>query len=67
MIPKPCPGGYRLEQQRDVAGSGLGANMSCECFERSEVIACEEDQDNVLVRVSFCVFLNYYLWKFQVS
>ncbi len=26
--------------------------MSCECFERPEVIACEEDEDEVLVKVS---------------
>ncbi len=52
LIPQPCPSGYHLIEQRELAGNGQGADMSCECFERPEVIACEEDQDNVLVRVS---------------
>ncbi len=52
VIPQTCPGGYHLTEQREFAGSGQGVDMTCECLERTEVIACEEDQDSIIVKVS---------------
>ncbi len=56
VIPQTCPGGYHLTEQRELAGSGQGVGMTCECLERTEVIACEENQDSIIVRVSKQLF-----------
>ncbi len=60
VIPQTCPGGYHLTEQRELAGSGQGVGMTCECLERTEVIACEENQDSIIVRVSKQMFWVIY-------
>ena len=49
LSPLPCPAGYRLSP---ISPNQRDSMQHCTCLESAEVITCEDDQDNVIIRVS---------------